>query len=650
MIRIILVDDQRTVRESLKASLKSMTDLEVVGTAGNGQDAIALVRKLHPDVVLVDMEMPGLDGIATTLMICEQFAQVRVIILSMHDEDHYVAQAVRAGAMGYLIKNTPPQELVEAIRSVHRGYAQIGPGLLNKIITINAKPVVSDSVEHEVVENVAAKEKKRNSGLKWFDTAASKPLGQKKLLYLGIWLLGNACLWGGSLLYLKLVSPVYSSNWTIALPGTASSTSVNLPDIGQASSENQSPFSNLTSDPRENYKLLAESEDVVDAAAQSLKMPPQEFGEPLVKILDNSTLMQLSIDGKTPQESKTKAIALHQSLKNRLAQLKKIESTEPDENTLKTLKNAEIRLEKTRKKLADYQEFSGLNSNVQLENLANSIEQMRVEKAQLSTQQQRDQGKLERLLQELKLTPEQAQDALALHSDRLFKQYLDNYSQIQTELVNLSAKFLASHPILKAKQEDLRVAEAALLQRASSVLGRTVELDTLSQLELSGNDNQSTSQKENILGALIDLQGEQQGLQKQAEELERQMAQLKIRQKQRSRSGSELDRLKKNVQIAEAVYSSTLTQLEINQTDTSNLYPPISLLTQPNLPKASISPKKSYILLGSALGSFFLTTGLLSLWARDRRNQELLLINNGNLNNNRKVLVNSVKSLKSTLK
>jgi DNA-binding NarL/FixJ family response regulator/uncharacterized protein involved in exopolysaccharide biosynthesis len=650
MIRIILVDDQRTVRESLKGSLGSIPDLEVVGTAENGQEAIAKVSKLHPDIVLVDMEMPGLDGIATTQMICEQFTQVRVIILSMHDEDYYVAQAVRVGAMGYLIKNTPPQELAEAIRSVRRGYAQIGPGLLNKIITINAQPIVNNSVEHEVFENAAAKRKNPNLGLKLFGATERNPIDQKKLWYLGIWLLGNACLWGGSLLYLKLVAPVYSSNWTIALPGTASSTSVNLPDIGQASSENQSPFSNLTSDPRENYKLLAESVDVVDAAAQSLKMPPQEFGEPLVKILENSTLMQLSIEGKSPQESKTKAIALHQSLKNRLAQLKKIESTEPDENTLKTLKNAEIRLDQTRQKLADYQEVSGLNSNVQLENLANSIEQMRVEKAQLSTQQQRDQGKLERLLQELKLTPEQAQDALALHSDRLFKQYLDNYSRIQTESVNLSAKFLASHPILMAKQEDLRVAESALLQRASAVLGRTVELDTLSELELNGSNNQSPSQKENILGTLIDLQGEQQGLQKQAEELERQMAQLKIRQKQRSRSGSELDRLKKNVQIAEAVYSSTLTKLEISQTDTSNLYPPISLLTQPSLPKASTSPKKTYVLSGSALGSFFLTTGLLSLWARDRRNQEHLLISNGNLNHNRKVLANSVKSLKSNLK
>ncbi|NJL51862.1 MAG: hypothetical protein HC930_05855 [Hydrococcus sp. SU_1_0] len=118
------------------------------------------------------------------------------------------------------------------------------------------------------------------------------------------------------------------------------------------------------------------------------------------------------------------------------------------------------------------------------------------------------------------------------------------------------------------------------------------------------------AKKENILGALIDLQGEQQGLQKQGEELERQMAQLKIRQKQRSRSGSELDRLKKNVQIAEAVYSSTLTQLEINQTDTSNLYPPISLLTQPNLPKTSTSPKKTYIFIGFCPGFILFDHGL----------------------------------------
>lgn len=645
MIRILLVDDQRTVRESLKACLKPVPDLEVVGSASNGKAAIALVGKLHPDIVLIDMEMPGLDGITATRIILQQFSGVRVIVLSMHDEDNYVAQAVRAGAMGYLIKNTPAQELEAAIRSVHQGYAQIGPGLLQKIITVTAKPIGSNGLGNPAKKKTSGNGKVPKSAIEGFQLRFPKALRQKNAIYLAIWLVGNIVLWTTSLLYLKFKSPIYLSSWTIALPATVSSTSVNLPEIGQASSESQSPFSSLVSDPRENYKLLAESADVAEPAAKSMGMESEQFGKPAVKILDNSTLMELTIHGLTPQESKDKAIALQQALQNKLVELKNIESNDPDKTTLKTIKNAQIRLEQTRKKLADYQENSGLNSNAQLENLANSIEQMRVEKAQLSTQQQRAQGKLNRLLAELKLTPSQAQDALALTSDHLFGQYLNNYSQIKTEFVNLTGKFLASHPIVIAQQEDLRLAEKAMLERAASVLGRSMDLKTLGQLDLNGNGNQFNNQKANVLGTLIDLQGEQQGLQEQGQELERQMSQLMTRQKQRSRSGSELDRLKKDVQIAEAVYSSTLTKLEIKRTDTSNLYPPISLLTQPNLPKEPSAPKTALILLGSAVGSFFLTTALLSLAWRDRRDRHLLALNNINRNSlnshNHKALASS---------
>jgi hypothetical protein len=114
-----------------------------------------------------------------------------------------------------------------------------------------------------------------------------------------------------------------------------------------------------------------------------------------------------------------------------------------------------------------------------------------------------------------------------------------------------------------------------------------------------------------------------------------------------SRSGSELDRLKKNVQIAEAVYSSTLTQLEINKTNTSNLYPPISLLTQPNLPKEASAPKTPIVLAGSLIGTLFLTTALLSLWWRDRYQQRFLYLDavNNNHHQNHKFNSNSIDDL-----
>jgi DNA-binding NarL/FixJ family response regulator/uncharacterized protein involved in exopolysaccharide biosynthesis len=647
MIKILLVDDQKTVRESLKAVLELTPDLKVVGTANGGEAAIVQVGRLHPDIVLIDMEMPGLDGIATTQVICQQFTGVRVVILSMHDEDNYVAQAVKAGAMGYLIKNTPAEELEEAIRSVYKGYAQIGPGLLSKIITVTAKPIVTNSEPNPAVEKVSANGKLQKSEIALLKSTSANSLQKKKRLYLIIWLVGNILLWSASLLYLKFKSPTYSSTWTIALPGTASSTSINLPEIGQASSQNQSPFSSLVSDPRENYKLLATSEDVIEPAAQSLMMTPKKFGEPVVEILDNTTLMKFTMDGRTPKESKAKAIAVYQALKNNLERLKNIESTEPDKNTLKTIKNSQSELEKARQKLADYQESSGLNSNAQVENLANSIEQMRVEQAQLNSQQQRSQGKLNKLLDELNLSPQAAKDALSLQSDSLFKRYLDNYSQIETDLVNLSSQYLPSHPLIIAKQEDSQAAEAAVLQRASSLLGRPVNISILSQLGLNSSSNQNNSQKENLIGALIDLQGEQQGLKAQAQELEQQIIQLEKQRQQRSRAGSELDRLKKNVQIAEAVYSSTLTQLEINRTNTSNLYPPISLMTQPTLPKEPTSPKTPIVLAGSLIGTFSLTTALFSLWWRDRYQQRFLDLDaiGNNYHQNHKFNSNSIDDL-----
>jgi DNA-binding NarL/FixJ family response regulator len=134
MIRILLVDDQHLIRQGLKALLELEPDLEVVGEGENGQMAIALVASLQPDVVLMDIRMPLMDGVAATRAINQQFPGTRVLVLTTFDDDQYVAEALRCGAMGYLLKDTPSEELAVAIRSVYRGYTQLGPGLVEKIM------------------------------------------------------------------------------------------------------------------------------------------------------------------------------------------------------------------------------------------------------------------------------------------------------------------------------------------------------------------------------------------------------------------------------------------------------------------------------------------------------------------------------------
>ncbi len=133
MIRILLVDDQVIIRQGLKALLELAPDLQVVGSADNGQTAIEQVEALQPDVVLIDIRMPGIDGVAATRIICQRFAGTKVLVLSGYDDDEYLADALRAGARGYLLKDTPAEELAASIRSIYRGYAQIGPGLVEKI-------------------------------------------------------------------------------------------------------------------------------------------------------------------------------------------------------------------------------------------------------------------------------------------------------------------------------------------------------------------------------------------------------------------------------------------------------------------------------------------------------------------------------------
>ena len=134
MIRILLVDDQELVCQGLKAMLSLESDLEVVGVANNGQMAVEQVETLQPDVVLMDIRMPIMDGREATRIICQQFPDTKVLAVSTFDEDDYIAHALKAGAKGYLLKDMPVEELAQAVRSVYRGYSQMGPGLMEKML------------------------------------------------------------------------------------------------------------------------------------------------------------------------------------------------------------------------------------------------------------------------------------------------------------------------------------------------------------------------------------------------------------------------------------------------------------------------------------------------------------------------------------
>jgi DNA-binding NarL/FixJ family response regulator len=136
VIRVVLADDQALVRAGFRALLDAQDDIEVVGEAGDGEEAARVARRLRPDVVLMDIRMPGTDGLAATRAIArdERLAGVRIVILTTFELDEYVFEAIRAGASGFLVKDTEPVELLRAVRAVAAGDALLSPGVTRRLI------------------------------------------------------------------------------------------------------------------------------------------------------------------------------------------------------------------------------------------------------------------------------------------------------------------------------------------------------------------------------------------------------------------------------------------------------------------------------------------------------------------------------------
>jgi DNA-binding NarL/FixJ family response regulator len=153
MIRLLICDDQTIVVEGLRVVLSSTPDIDVVGQAYDGQDAIEQVKHLHPDVVLMDLRMPVMNGVVATRQIRRDHPQTRVLVLTTYASDEWIDGAVRAGADGYIMKDAPPNLLTTAIRNVAEGIPYLAPDITRKVLELLAQSEARTAPDEDVELN-----------------------------------------------------------------------------------------------------------------------------------------------------------------------------------------------------------------------------------------------------------------------------------------------------------------------------------------------------------------------------------------------------------------------------------------------------------------------------------------------------------------
>ena len=613
MLRILIVDDQKSICETLKTVLSSEPDFEIAGVAHDGATAIELAKKLLPDLMLVDLEMPGINGLDLTRIISQYLPHIKIIVLSTHDRDEYLQQTLQAGAMSYLLKNTDAEDLKASIRFVSRGYTQFSPGLLPKIVSF--------------LETEPAKRPNRNSynsvplGLEKSPLAKSDIDRQPRIrkswkYYFPYWLIGNGVLWGLAIAYLVFNNPTYTSEWLVSLSSNQNLSIVKAANKSSVTARKLSSNNSSLVDPRENYISLFGRSEILASAAQKLEMTPQEFGKPTVKMDNNDSVnstIKLSIKGNSPEEARQKAIAYQQVIQEKLGKLQPQTANQVNPNL-------PTEVEQLKQTLSTPQR--AVNSpGDEGENIAADLEYLRSLQTETKAQIRQARNQAQQLANSLGITPEMAGDIDLLGSDSSFQKYWSEYNRLNVELLELESIFQPQNPILMSKQEEVKTVRTTLMQRGRTLLGRSLSDDTFQQLSL-GMAEDNNYYRGSSLKQIVSLQSEVDFLSERLNSINLQITKLEAKENVVSQQTPTSSPMEQGKNSADNLDSADFAQS--GDSSAADTYPLIKFATRPSLAKKPSSSNPQLVYWGALMGSILLTTAIAIIWANSKETTSAL--------------------------
>lgn len=410
------------------------------------------------------------------------------------------------------------------------------------------------------------------------------------------------------LLYLGK-SPTFKSEMDLVLPGTGNTSNVSLSEVGQVVSQTGTPFG-AGFNPRVNYKEMLSSRSVLDRAAEAMGLETPKFGKPKVKLTEQTSILNITITGKSADEAQMKAWALYEALQAELDNLRADEVARRDDSIRNVLAQYRERTNFARANIVDFQQRSILVSSDQMDKLVGSLASVNEKKMYIQSELSETEDFIQQLSISLNVSPALAGKALILQSDPEFRSYYQELNTASGILSEYQSRWGEGHPKVIAEQERVKIAKASLISRGQEVTGADVSA-FFTSFNLDNNPKRAQ-----LFADLISAFARKEGQSARYTELQRASLHMQDQLKVYSREVAELDRLQREFDMAEAIFTSAAGRLEANKADVFASYPVIQMLATPSFAVKQSSPNPVIAIAAGFAGMFFITFALVVLWQR----------------------------------
>ena len=448
-------------------------------------------------------------------------------------------------------------------------------------------------------------------GLAKWRSITSRIVRHRLFRYGVLFVMGFTVIWIPALTYVLKSEDVYKSNWSIIIPGSGLGSSLNIDSIGQTTTSVASPYASSSVDPKVNYKAIILSSTVLGAAARAVDMTTKEYGKPLVKLIDQTAIMQITIDDNTAEMAHKKSLALFNSMERELNRLRKNERTMIDTSNTDQLGIYKQQVADSQQRLLNYQTSSQIASSNKLELSLSSIDRLNNRRSELQLDIASKSAQLLAIKEFTGLSNQEAIYVVKLQQDIVLRQLQASFSILYSEFLDRSSTLGARNPKVASIASKLDALTNAINERTTVILGNISKefISKFSSVESSGSRNFYLDQ--------ISLSSELIADANELAELDKLVDGLEVGIKTTTKSSARLDELTRAYKVAETIYLSTLAKQDLGKSDVFASYPMIQLLVPPRLPFEPEKLHRIFAIIGALMGSSFILLALVILWKRE---------------------------------